>query len=83
MKAKNTLILLFLILASLVLSALVAQLTAGIGWLKWLTWGESIGFDTVGLNLAIINLSFSFKMQVNVLQVILITASLLLYKKVR
>lgn len=83
MKAKNTLILLFLILASLVLSALVAQLTAGIGWLKWLTWGESIGFDTVRLNLAIIDLSFSFKMQVNVLQVILITASLLLYKKVR
>lgn len=83
MKAKNTLILLFLILASLVLSALVAQLTVGIGWLKWLTWGESIGFDTVRLNLAIIDLSFSFKMQVNVLQVILITASLLLYKKVR
>lgn len=83
MKTKNTLILVFLILASLVLSALIAQLTGGIAWLKWLTWGESIGFDTLGLDLAIIHVSFSFKMQVNVLQVILITASLLLYKKVR
>ena len=83
MKTKNTLILVFLILASLVLSALVAQLTGGIEWLKWLTWGESIGFDTGHLNLIIIDLSLSFKMQVNVLQVLLITASLLLYRKVR
>ena len=40
-------------------------------------------FGTVNLDLAIINVSFSFKMQVNVLQVVLIGAALLLYKKVR
>lgn len=83
MKTKNTLILIFLVLAALVLSALVGELTSGIEWLKWLTWGESVGFDTAGFDLAIIDFSVAFHMQVNVLQVIFIGAALLLYKKVR
>ncbi|MCI8553316.1 MAG: DUF4321 domain-containing protein [Clostridiales bacterium] len=82
-KTKNTLILIFLVLAAVVLAALVGQLTSGVDFLKWLTWGESIGFDTVNLDLAIVHISFSFQMQVNVLQVILIAAALLLYKKIR
>ena len=83
MKAKNTLILVFLLLAAVVLSALIGTLTEGVEFLRWLTWGDSVGFDTVNLDLAIINVSFSFKMQVNVLQVVLIGAALLLYKKIR
>ena len=83
LKAKNSLILIFLVLAALVIAALVGQLTAGVSVLKWLTWGESVGFDTVNLNLIIVQISFAFKMQVNVLQVILVSAALLLYKKVR
>jgi len=82
LKAKNTLILIFLLLAAVVLSALIGTLTEGVEFLRWLTWGDSVGFDTVNLDLAIINVSFSFKMQVNVLQVVLIGAALLLYKKV-
>lgn len=83
MKAKNTLILIFLLLAAVVLAALIGTLTEGVEFLRWLTWGDSVGFDTINLDLAIINLSFSFKMQVNVLQVVLIGGALLLYKKVR
>ena len=82
-KTKNTLILVFLVLAAIVLSALVGTLTLNIDFLKWLTWGDSIGFDAVNLNLSIIDLSFSFHMQVNVLQVVFAAAALLLYKKVR
>ena len=82
-KTKNTLILVFLVLAAIVLSALGGTLTRNIDFLKWLTWGDSIGFDAVNLNLSIIDLSFSFHMQVNVLQVVFIAAALLLYKKVR
>ena len=54
MKTKNTLILIFLVLAALVLSALITTLTGEISWLKWLTWGDSIGFDIGRLDLAII-----------------------------
>ena len=83
MKTKNTLILIFLVLAALVLSALVGTLTQGIGFLKWLTWGDSIGFDLNNVDLSIITFSLSFGMQVNVLQVIFIASALLLYKKIR
>lgn len=83
MKTKNTLLLIFLLLTAIVLSALIGTLTEGIEYLKWLTWGDSVGFDTVNLDLAVINLSLSFKMQVNVLQVVFIASALLLYKKIR
>ncbi|HHV51011.1 MAG TPA: DUF4321 domain-containing protein [Clostridiales bacterium] len=83
MRTKNTLILIFLLLSALVLSALIGTLTQDIIFLKWLTWSDSIGFDTVNLDLSVINLSLSFHMQINVLQVIFISAALLIYYKVR
>lgn len=83
MKAKNTLILVFLVLAAVVLSALIGTLTKDISFLQWITWGDSIGFDLQNVDLAIINFSVSFRMQANVLQVILIGAALLLYKKIK
>jgi hypothetical protein len=83
MKTRNTLILVFLLLSALVLSALVGTLTQDISFLKWLTWSDSIGFDTINLNLSVINLSLSFHMQINVLQVIFISTALLLYNKIR
>ncbi|HBT64056.1 MAG TPA: hypothetical protein DEB10_05275 [Ruminococcaceae bacterium] len=83
MRTKNSLILVFLLLSALVLSTLIGTLTQNVSYLKWLTWGDSIGFDTVNLDLSIIKLSLSFYMQTNVLQVILIASSLLLFKKIR
>jgi hypothetical protein len=83
MKTKNNLILLFLILAAIVLSALVSTLTQNIEFLKWLTWGDGIGFDAMNIDLSIITFSLSFHMQVNVLQVVFIATALLFYKKIR
>lgn len=83
MKVKNTLILVFLVLAALVISALISHLTMGVSWLEWLTWGDSIGFEGVTIDLIIIQFSFSFMMQVNVLQIILLFGALLLYRKVK
>lgn len=82
-KTKNTLLLVFFVLAAIVLSALIGELTSGVEYLKWLTWGEGVGFDAISLDLAVIQVSFSFHMQVNVLQVLLITGALLLYRKIR
>ena len=42
MKTRNTLILIFLVLAALVLSALVGILTQNVDFLKWLTWPSSL-----------------------------------------
>ena len=86
-KSKNFFLLLFFILAALVIGGLVGELTAGIPWLKWLTYGQSIGFNSEGggplIDLQMIQLNFGFRMQVSVLQVILLTAALLIYRKVR
>ena len=73
MKAKNTLILLFLILAAVVLSTLVAELTKNVGFLQWLTYGDSIGFTLDNVNLAVVNFSFDFHIRANVLQILLIS----------
>lgn len=83
MKIKNTLILIFLLLAALVISALISHLTMGVSWLEWLTWGDSIGFEGVTIDLIIIQFSFSFMMQVNVLQILLLFGALLFYRKVK
>ncbi len=39
-KTKNTLLLVFFVLAAIVLSALIGELTSGVEYLKWLTWGK-------------------------------------------
>ena len=83
MKAKNTLILLILILAAVVLSTLVAELTKNVGFLQWLTYGDSIGFTLDNVNLAVVNFSFDFHIRANVLQILLCGAALLLYKTMR
>ncbi|MBE6757840.1 MAG: DUF4321 domain-containing protein [Ruminococcaceae bacterium] len=79
--AVNVLILIFLLLSALVISALVGTLTSDIEWLKWLTWGESVGLDTITLDLSVISLSFSFRMQVNALQILCIGLALFINKK--
>lgn len=81
MRAKHVLLLIFLLLTALVLSALVAQATAGVSGLKWLTWGDSVGFDTLNVDLSVIQLSLSFHMQVNVLQIICLVAALLVFRR--
>ncbi len=83
MKTQNRLILIFLVLGALVLSALIGTLTENVSFLKWLTWGDAIGFDALRVDLSIIDFSISFKMQVNVLQVLFIGGALLLYRRVR
>ena len=83
MKTKNILLLLFLLLAAIVLSGLVSTLTKDIDFLQWLTWGDSVGFDNVNLDLSVVQIGFSFKMQVNVLQIVFIGVALFVYRKVR
>ena len=78
----NLLLLVFCIVAALVLAALLAHLTAGQEGLKWLTYGESIGFDAVQVDLGVVNFSLSLHFTINAAQVVLIAAALLIYRRV-
>ncbi len=86
-KSKDIFILLFLILAAVVIGGFIAQLTSGISALKWLTYGEAISFNYGNLNplidLGIFKFNFGFQLNVNILQIVLICISLLIYRKVK
>lgn len=86
---KNWLLLLFFILAAVVVGALLGGLAQDISWLNWLTEGARISFGNVAgnaqplLDLSIVKLNFGFEMSLNILQIILITIALVLYRKFR
>mgnify|MGYP002412391137 CR=1 FL=1 len=86
-RSKDVLLLFFLILAALVIGGIVAELTSGVPALKWLTYGASIGFNHGNpkplLDLEVLKFSFGFEMKISALQIVLISAALLVYRKVR
>lgn len=84
MKLKKTLILVFLILAAVILGAMLASFTASIPFLSWLSFYKAIGINAAApavLDLSVLKISFGFEMGINVAQVILIAAALVLYQK--
>lgn len=89
MKSKNLLLMLFFVLAGVVLASLVSELVTGVPWLEWLTRGAQISIGNLSgnnsplLNFSIIKLNFGLEMNINVIHIIFITASLILYKKLR
>ena len=86
---KNWLLLLFFILAAVVVGALLGGLVKDIPWLNWLIEGARISFGNVAgnshplLDLSIVKFNFGFEMSLNILQIILITIALVLYRKFR
>lgn len=89
MKSKNLLLMLFFVLAGVVLASLVSELVAGVSWLEWLTRGAQVSIGNLSgnslplFNFSIIKLNFGLEMNINVIHIIFITASLILYKKLR
>jgi hypothetical protein len=86
MKGKNTLILIFLLLAGFVIGGLIAQVTSNIFFLKWLSFGMPIAINNgnaVAIDLALFKISFGFFMNINVAEVVCIILALLLHRKLR
>ena len=89
MKSKNLLLMIFFVLAGVVLASLVSELVAGVPWLEWLTRGAQVSIGNLSgnnsplFNFAIVKLNFGLEMNINVIHIIFITVSLILYKKLR
>jgi len=81
----DTVLLIFFILAAVIIGALVGEALKGVEFLKWLSFGGEFGFGGDGplLSFAIFKLWFGFTLKINVLQIILITAAMFIYRKVR
>ena len=70
---------LFLILVGVVIGSMVAEMTVGISWLKWLSYGLEFGTETpLVLNLNLLQLTFGISIKITVSMILFIALSLLL-----
>ena len=69
---------LFLILVGVVIGSMVADMTVGISWLKWLSYGLEFGTETpLVLNLNLLQLTFGISIKITVSMILFIALSLL------
>ena len=85
MNFKKTVTFLFFLVSGVILGSLLANLTAGISFLSWLSFGKWVGIPVASpfiLDLALLKLSLGFEIGVNIAQIIFITIGMFLYKHV-
>ena len=70
---------LFLVIVGVVIGSMVAEMTVGISWLKWLSYGLEFGTETpLVLNLNLLQLTFGISIKITVSMILFIVLSLLL-----
>lgn len=82
-KWKKNLLFLFYLLAGIVLGAVLARLCAGVSFLSWLNYGESVGISAGSVDLAILDVTFGFSLTINVAQIITVGVAMWLYGRSR
>lgn len=78
---KNKLVLIFLILTAAIVGGILGELTVGMYGLSWLSYGKTIGFDTVSFDVVFMDFTLGLHFSLNVAQVILLLVALLVHKK--
>ena len=80
---KNTLIVLFFVCAGIVLGSLVAELTANINALSWLSYGLKFGLtQPFVLNLSVLQLSLGLAFNLNISVIIFVSIAVVIAYKV-
>ena len=70
------------ILCGLVIGGLIGQLTQGVSWLSWLSYGQTFGLtDPIALDLGVVSLSFKIMFNINISSIIGIIISIFIYRK--
>lgn len=74
---------LFLIMVGVVIGSMVAEMTVGIPWLRWLSYGLEFGTESpLVLNLNLLRLTFGISFKITVSMIVFIALSLLLGRTV-
>lgn len=82
MKAKGTWVCIVFILAGLVIGGLIGELTSGIDFLWWLSYGQEFGLSSpLVLDLGVIKLTFAVLFKINVASIIGVIISMFIYRK--
>lgn len=83
---RNSLVLLLLMLAGVVLGGFLGSLTKDISWLSWLDYGSSFGLtgadgSALVLNLGVLTLQFGLQIKITIASIIGIVIAFFLYRK--
>ena len=80
---KNTILLIGLIIAAVVLGALLATITSGSDTFQWLSYSKGFSISPTTINLVVCKLTFGIDFSMNIAQVLLIVASIFAYPKMK
>ena len=76
---RNFWINLILVLIGVVIGSVVVELTQGVSWLRWLSYGLSFGTDSpLVLNLSVFGLTLGAWLKITIADIIFIVLSLLI-----
>ncbi len=80
---KFKLSLLFCIIIAVIAGAFLGDLcaAASVPYITWLGHGLSFGFDTISLNLHVMQLDFGLHMDINVMQILLVLIAIVVAPK--
>lgn len=84
MRDKRFWIFLIFLFSGIIVGSLIGELTAGVPYLKWLSYGKSFGLtEPFVLDISILTVSLSFMIQLNIASIIGIVLAVVLYKLVK
>ncbi len=82
MKGKGSWVCILFILAGLVIGGLIGNLTSGVDFLWWLSYGQDFGIaDPLILDLQVVKLTFAIVFKINIASIIGVIISLFIYRK--
>lgn len=80
-KYKNGWLLLLFIMIGIVLGGLIADSTAGIPALSWLSYGNTFGLDSpLIINLGVIVITFALQIKITIASIIGVILAIIIYK---
>ena len=81
-KEKNSFILIIFILCGLVIGGLIGELTQGVSWLSFLSYGQTFGISTpVTLDLGVLQLTLGLIFKINIAGILGIILAIFIYRK--
>lgn len=82
MKGKGTWVCIIFILAGLVIGGLIGELTSGVNFLWWLSYGQEFGLsEPLKLDLGVITLQFAVMFKINIASILGVIISMFIYRK--
>jgi len=82
-REKNVWILVLFILSGLVIGGLLGELTKGVSYLSWLSYGQEFGLTSpITLNLNIVQITFGLMVNINIASIIGVLIAVFVYRKI-